>query len=219
MPFSIIPQTDIPPPNAEAFPNFMQLQDQGTDLGLPDADTINFSNGLQATRGTGENSNVVTVVAEGAAGASVGVIDLTSDVEDGFFDDSPFPSVWTAEVLVANDAWSFDGDTTTLTFADTGVYRVIATCSLTGQIEGFAWPVGESHYGSTINGVASQHYRTNEADLAHTARWTDQMVIQVDEVPFGVGVQLYALAVSDTGTAVGRCSMSLVVERLGDTPS
>lgn len=59
--FSITPVTDFPAPNADAFPNFIQFQADGVDLGLADADTVDFTGGLQATRGTGESSNVVTV--------------------------------------------------------------------------------------------------------------------------------------------------------------
>ena len=51
--FSITPLTDIPPPAAESFPNFISFENQGEALGLPDADTLNFSTGLTATRGVG----------------------------------------------------------------------------------------------------------------------------------------------------------------------
>lgn len=219
--FSLTPLTDVPPPAQDDFPNFIQFQNAGTDLGTPDADTLNFSTGLTATRGVGEFSNVVTVTAAGAAGASVGVIDLTSDVEDGSFDGVPFPSLWTAAVLVANDSWSFDETTLTLTITETGIYRVIATCSITGQIEGFSWPAGESNYGSTIDGVVSQHYRTITVDdyVARTARWTDQVVIQVDTAPKDVVTQLYAVSSITPATLVGNCAMSLVIERLGDLPA
>jgi len=61
--FSVSPVAGIPPPVAQEFPDFLQLQSNGTDLGLADADTIDFASGLRATRGTGENSNVVTVAA------------------------------------------------------------------------------------------------------------------------------------------------------------
>lgn len=257
--FSIAPLTDIPPPVAESFPNFIQFQEDGTDLGAADADTVNFSTGLTATRGVGENSNVITVTSEGVVSTlqvqedgvnlgaadvdtlnfstgvlatrgsdntvtvtveTAGAISLTSDVEgDGAFDDAPFPSLWTAEVLVANPAWSFDGATATLTFAETGVYRVVATCSITAQIEGFSWPDGETHYGSTIDGVASQHYRTKVADLSYPPRWTDQVVIQATTAPYDVVTRLYALSIDNTGHIVGTCSMSLVVERIGDLPA
>ena len=65
--FSVTPLTDVPPPQAADFPDFIQFQAAGTDLGLSDADTLNFSTGLTATRGTGENSNVVTVEYTGTA--------------------------------------------------------------------------------------------------------------------------------------------------------
>lgn len=45
----------------EGFPNYIQFQSDGTDLGEADADTVNFRRGFTATRGTGENSAVVTI--------------------------------------------------------------------------------------------------------------------------------------------------------------
>lgn len=61
MTFSVTPTQGFVPPEDEGFPNFIQFQQDGVDLGGPDADTVNFINGLSATRGTGENENVVTV--------------------------------------------------------------------------------------------------------------------------------------------------------------
>lgn len=65
MSFSITPITNIPPPAAQEFPNFLTWQADGVDLGLADADTVNVTGGLFATRGTGENSNVITLSGEG----------------------------------------------------------------------------------------------------------------------------------------------------------
>jgi len=65
MTFGISPAGNFPPPASTDFPQFIQFQNGGEDLGGPDADTLNFSTGLTATRGTGESSNVVTVTAEG----------------------------------------------------------------------------------------------------------------------------------------------------------
>jgi len=46
----------------QGFPNFIQFQQDGANLGLPDADTVNFTGtGVTVTRGTGEQENVVTV--------------------------------------------------------------------------------------------------------------------------------------------------------------
>ena len=64
MSFGITPATGFPPQASDEFPNYIQFQNQGTDLGLPNVDTVNFGRNLVASRGTGENANVVTVVAE-----------------------------------------------------------------------------------------------------------------------------------------------------------
>lgn len=64
MGFGITPATGFPPQASDEFPNYIQFQNQGTDLGLPNVDTVNFGRNLTATRGTGENANVVTVVAD-----------------------------------------------------------------------------------------------------------------------------------------------------------
>lgn len=61
MAFSITPVSgDVPAPESQAFPNFIQFQANGTDLGEPDADTLNILGG-RATRGVGENANVITL--------------------------------------------------------------------------------------------------------------------------------------------------------------
>ena len=221
--FSITPLTDIPPPAAQEFPNFLQFQEDGTDLGLSDADTLNFSTGLTATRGVGENANVVTVVATGGESSSYGVIELVSDPQSpsaGFFDGSPFPASWVDTETVPNGGWSFDGATAALTFASNGIYRVIATCTLTGRgVEGAEWPPGESNFGSTIGASQSTQFKTKVGDTQVSATWTDQYVISVSAAPESKTVQLYAVAISDGGWVVSDCAMTLVIERLGDLPA
>jgi len=59
--FSITPVSGFPLPTSDEFPDFIQFQADGADLGDNAADTVNFTDGLTATRGTGENANVVTV--------------------------------------------------------------------------------------------------------------------------------------------------------------
>jgi hypothetical protein len=66
--WSISPAAPFPPPTAGEFPQYIQFQEDGTDLGRPDATTVNFGSGLAATRGTGENEGVVTVTASGGGG-------------------------------------------------------------------------------------------------------------------------------------------------------
>lgn len=63
--FSVSVAAPFTPATATDAPVFIQFQDQGTDLGGPDADVLNFGTGLLATRGVGEQENVVTVTAEG----------------------------------------------------------------------------------------------------------------------------------------------------------
>ena len=63
--FGLIPMLGAyPTPPAEDFPNYMQFRAGGVDLGGRDADTVDFIGGL-VTRGTGDNSGVVTVVIGG----------------------------------------------------------------------------------------------------------------------------------------------------------
>lgn len=65
MAFGLTPAgSGFPPQAPDAFPNYIQFQSNGTDLGLPNADTVNFRRGLRATRGAGESSGVVTVDAD-----------------------------------------------------------------------------------------------------------------------------------------------------------
>ena len=62
--FGLTPSVGLfPPPAAEDFPNFIQFQADGTDLGGADADTVDFVNGGEGavTRGTGEAAGTVTV--------------------------------------------------------------------------------------------------------------------------------------------------------------
>lgn len=70
MAFSITPASGYPPTTPDEFPNFIQFQSGGSDLGGPDADVLNFGDGLSATRGVGENANKVTVQAIGGGGAA-----------------------------------------------------------------------------------------------------------------------------------------------------
>lgn len=65
MGFSLTPATGFPSQTPEEFPNYIQFQNSGTDLGTNDADTVNFRRGMRATRGTGENGAVVTVDSAG----------------------------------------------------------------------------------------------------------------------------------------------------------
>ncbi len=66
--FSITPVGPFPTQNDDGFPQFLQWQDEGINLGGPDAEIINIvGDAITATRGTGEESNVVTLEVNGTS--------------------------------------------------------------------------------------------------------------------------------------------------------
>lgn len=64
MSFGITPVSGTVPATSETFPDFIQFQANGANLGAADADTLNFVGGT-VTRGTGESSGTVTVDVSG----------------------------------------------------------------------------------------------------------------------------------------------------------
>lgn len=82
MAFGLTPAgSGFPPQAPDSFPNYIQFQSDGTDLGLPNTDTVNFRRNLTATRGAGENANVVTVDADAFAWISVTTDHLLASAE------------------------------------------------------------------------------------------------------------------------------------------
>lgn len=61
MSFGITPVSNWPPPASDDFPQYLQFQANGVDMGGADADTLDFRGAVSATRGEGENANRVTV--------------------------------------------------------------------------------------------------------------------------------------------------------------
>ena len=62
--FSVTPVGPFPPDESGGFPKFIQFQQDGVNLGGPDADTVNFVGNLIATRepsGVDQNTIVVTI--------------------------------------------------------------------------------------------------------------------------------------------------------------
>lgn len=62
--FGITPTGSGVPATDQGFPNFIQWQSNGMNLGGPDADTVNIGAGITVTRGVGEQENVITLTAE-----------------------------------------------------------------------------------------------------------------------------------------------------------
>ena len=127
MAFGLTPVSGFPPPTPDEFPNFIQFRADGENLGGPDADTVDFVYPLVATRGTGENSNIVTVTsdenpyASPAVGASLVAFKLSGSGS----------GAWTFTSLVEDAGVGSWNDTTDIfTFAGAGVYQVQVSARL-----------------------------------------------------------------------------------------
>ena len=59
--FSVTPVGPFPPVNSEDFPDFLQWQWEGVDVGGTTVDTVNVTGAVTASVGTGENENVLTL--------------------------------------------------------------------------------------------------------------------------------------------------------------
>lgn len=231
MPFSITPLLDMPPPEAQEFPNFIQFQADGADLGSNDADTLNFSTGLTATRGTGENSNVVTVTAGDApppAVSSAGYLSLQSNPDPSgpimSFNGNFFYDQWvTATAIVPMDEWDWDSNTNGIVFNETGVYRIIVTSFMQAENE---WPDGSTTYGAQVGpdtsvdasaSVQARHH-ADASDSATRMRWTDQFMLQISDIETFYPAGLYAIA-TNSAAGVLFAGMEITIERLGDLPA
>lgn len=59
--FSVTPVGPFPPANSEDFPDFLQWQVDGVDVGTTAVSTVNLTGAVAATIGTGENEEVLTI--------------------------------------------------------------------------------------------------------------------------------------------------------------
>ncbi len=135
MAFGLTPAgSGFPPQAADAFPNYIQFQYEGVDLGLPNVDTVDFTYPLVATRGTGENANVVTVSSAGAASSPAAGANSVAFTLSGSGAGSGL-SAWAYTSLVADSTvGSFNDSTDEFTFASAGVYQVQIAARLTLNI-------------------------------------------------------------------------------------
>lgn len=222
--FAITAAGGFPPPTAEEFPNFIQWQNQGTDLGLPDVDTINVSTNLTATRGTGENANTVTITASGGGGGAPQVL-LLRMLADGLTAmDGSSPTGWTVTYnLVESTDATWDAGTSTLTLVTPGTYEIKITCTLvydTDSIFNTDWV----QYGTGTDLEASnRHYLTRASSgtppLFNTAKWTDIYWYQTDSIG-GAQSSIYAFAQTYNGAAQqAQYDLTLSVTKISDEVS
>lgn len=216
MPFSLTPVSGFPPQTPDEFPNFIQFQEDGLNLGLPDADTLNVTGNASLTRGTGENSNVVTlnVASTSTGGAGGGGSDTPTLVlalagtADGAFDGSDF-SNWTGTVVQTSADATWAEYTNLINIETEGIYEVSIAARVVAD-GGSSWPStgnGWSQFGSNVTeaiALPKSRYSRQAAgsfgDNSEAAmQWHDQFVVDATDLPQTVVPRLYAQAYSGGG--------------------
>lgn len=208
----------------EGFPNFIQFQADGTDLGGPDADTVDFVYPLIATRGTGENSNVVTVTTAENPSAAIPsgsaddplVVSLVGNAAAAL--DGVEYSDWTGTVARTSGDLTWDEATNTITVVNAGLYEVEIVGRLSPTFGAF--PGTESvYYGSgvfnALNALEnSRHAAVPVFGLSFT-QWTDKYLFNASALPASIAPKLYATAYGNE-TETANLSAVVTVRRIGD---
>ena len=234
MAFGLTPAgSGFPPQAPDDFPNYIQLQSNGTDLGAPNVDTIDFADGLVATRGTGENANKVTVIAgtnpSGGGGSTTEELVLSlAAAGAGAFNGAVF-SNWTGTVLHSSADATWNPSTQVVDLAQTGLYEV----EIHGKIapNSGTWPAAQGDFtfygsdaspsvGAAAGGLSqSRHGMTVPA----TAGWqaiglyvdfTDRYVVNVNGSPASITLSLYANAYA-VETDVANFTAVATIRRIG----
>lgn len=133
MAFGLTPVNGFPPPEPSTFPQGIQFQQAGVNVGTRAVDTVNFVTGpaLSVTVGVGESANVLTVaVPDGSGGA-----------EPMFCDLAPAPVLDFIDTLFVDDFNDVDG-------------RLTGHFARSGGSTEVAW-VSDSHFpaGAIVNGA------------------------------------------------------------------
>lgn len=210
--FSVTPAQGFTPPENGDFPNYIQFQQDGVNLGLPSVDTVDFSDGLTATRGTGENENKITVTAPTLVVALTGV--TPADMDGAVYSD------WTGIVWLASVDAEWSEVDQAIKFLKAGVFRVQLTGSCVRSDAG-NWPIDETFVGSeVVEDINIPHtvyarYQQNSTGVGEkTPGWTDEFVVEViaDQL---VQPKLYARSYSGVGLYTVNFKARLQVQYLG----
>lgn len=213
MAFGLTPAgSGFPPQAPDSFPNYIQFQSNGTNLGAPNVDIVDFADGLVATRGTGENANKVAVHAgtnpSGGAAAAEELVVALNGATNGTFNGASF-SDWTGTVLHSSTDASWNETSNQIDLQQTGLYEVTIEGRVTPQTN--VWPAaqgGFTYYGSEANpsvgGVVnsmsqSRHGLTVQAAAGWQAnglfaQFHDKYVVNVPSLAAAITPTLYANA-------------------------
>jgi hypothetical protein len=190
------------PPTGKSFPDFLQFQKDGQNLGGPDVTTVNFTGpGVQATRGTGENAGVLTVQVAGgggpgpAPGGAPYARFLLSPVSPPAMDGSEFSSWDCYEEYPSDDVvWSNAAGSAVVT--RNGLYRVDVRILVESSLE---WPAAAMRYGAQFLGhvTPTSYYRPAD-DLSDpmwpALGWSETAYLDLsigndnEYIPFSVSV-------------------------------
>ncbi len=222
----------FPPQAPDDFPNYIQLQSNGTDLGAPNVDTIDFADGLVATRGTGENANKVTVIAGtnlsgGAVAAADELVASLVGSASGAFNGAAF-SNWTGTVLHTSADAEWNEATNAIDVLQTGLYEVSIQARVTPN--GGTWPSAQGDFvqygsevspsvGSVAGGAQSQYGITVSAAAGWQAtglfvQFSDRYFVNVPSLPSSITPAVYADAYTSE-TEVADFTAVVAVRRVG----
>ena len=214
----------IAPVNAQqatdtGFPDYLQFQAAGSNLGARDADTLNFGSGLTATRGVGENENTVTVDATGGTGGGSPAlaVQLTGNAPASM--NAAVFSDWTGVTVAASTDASWSQADQAIKFITAGVYRIEISGRAHRNDNG-AWPVSETFVGSAIDedvNIPKTQYARDDGNIGAGQTfmaWSDTFIVTVAANQL-IQPKVYADSYLSSGTQadfLGR----VIVQRLGD---
>jgi hypothetical protein len=219
MSFGITPTQGFNPPTPKDFPDYMQFQAAGVDLGDRAVDTLNFGANLTATRGTGEAANVVMVEAAGGGGGGVPVlvVELVGATQ-GVMNGALF-SDWNGTPATASADAQWSQPDKAIKFLKTGIYRI----QITAQADtGSGWPTDQTWVGSDISedlSVERTVYARHDGEFVateSTVGWSDDFVVNIVAVNHLIPPKVYGNAYVNSATLLnfrGR----VTVQRLGDS--
>lgn len=214
--FSVSPAQGFNPPTDEGFPQFIQFQADGANLGGPDADTLNFGSGLTATRGTGEHENEVTVTADGG-GATEAVLAFFLSGSGAY---GTTIDTWAHTAGVASADASWNSGANRIEFARTGIYEILVSSFLQlsdtdghAVAYGVASDDGNNIPSSIARGAIDYQTVPSGFDTVNgTMRFVDITSSGADLVrEIGAGLTI-------TGEGTFTADLAITVRRLGDAP-
>lgn len=229
MPFGVNPNEGGAEATPEDFGTYIQFQQDGTDLGLPNIRTVDFSTGVTATRGTGANANKLTVTAAGGEGGSEAptlVLNLQQGVATPSFAGSDY-TAWdgTERVASADAEWvpGVEGGGEII-FARTGLYEVFVHAYI--EAADGSWPTAndETLYGSHVSGAEnidrSVHARRSDlpglGNAPPRAVFMDRYLFNVSDIEVdALTPALYARAYSNNTDECGMLA-TVTVKRISD---